>query len=208
MGRVSIVTMARNLSTERPFLIVTDVDSHPILRSYHVMNATMVSPSNIPDLTPFGTVICLSTSGDYFSEVANRCSARFFGILINETGYTILPKSKYVTGAKLESAYIGIPTEHSKEGCPDGFWEVSYPHITMVPPNHKIFNYADMLHDYEYTFSELISTENTYSHHVLVGDEPHHITRMVRNGMKPVIAGKEIVSGTHYTRTNSHAVIM
>jgi len=199
--------MARNLSTELPFLIITDVDEHPILRSYRVMKATIVSPSNIPDMTSFGTVICLSTSGEYFSEVANRCASRFFGILIQET-YTILPKSKYVKGAKLESAYIGIPTEHSKEGCPDGFWEVSYPHITMVPPNHKIFNYADMLQDYEYTYSELISTENTYTHHVLIGEDPHHITRMVRIGMKPVIAGKEIVSGTHYSRMNGHAVIM
>jgi hypothetical protein len=199
--------MARNLSTERPFLVITDVDAHPILRSYHVMNATMATPTEVVDFSQFGTVICFSTSDSYFSAVANQCTCRFFGILLNES-CTILPKSKYCPGAKLESAYIGIPTEHSAEVCPDGFWKVAYPHITIVPPNHKIYNYAGMLHDYEYSYSDLISTENTYTHHVLIGEESHHITRMVRDGMKPVIAGKEIVSGTHYTTCVGHAVIM
>jgi hypothetical protein len=200
--------MARNLSTELPFLIITNVESHPLLRSYHIMNATVISPTECIDFSKYGTIICFSMSDEYFSIVANQCSSRFFGILLREESFEIVPKSKYCQGAKLESAYIGIPTAHSKETCPDGFWEVTYPHITIVPPNHKIHNYAGMLHEYEYSYSELISTENTYTHHVLIGEEPHHITRMVRDGMKPVIAGKEIVSGTHYTTCVGHAVIM
>ena len=200
--------MARNLSTERPFLVVTDVSTHPILQAYHIMHATIVSPSGEVDMSLYGTVICLSTTDTYFSEVAHRCEGRFFGLLIQEDDCVILPKSKFVTGAKLESAYIGIPTEHETVDCPEGFWTVSYPHITVVPPNHKIHNYAGMIREYTFVYSELISTENTYTHHALIGEDPHHITRMVRTGMKPVIAGKEIVAGNHYSRCTSYAVIM
>jgi hypothetical protein len=65
-----------------------------------------------------------------------------------------------------------------------------------------------MIREYVYSYSELISTENTYTHHVLIGEEPHHITRMVRIGMKPVIAGKEIVSGMYYSTRIGYSVIM
>ena len=199
--------MARQLSTERPFLVMTDVPAHPLLESYRTMNAVMLPFSEV-DLSPYGTVIGFSTSEKHFHTLANQCSCRFFGILLQDGSFVILPKSKYVTGAKLESAYMGIPTPHPALDCPEGFWSVTYPHITMVPPNHKIHQYAGMLQEYEYSYSELISTENTYTHHALIGDEPHHITRMVRNGMKPVIAGKEIVCGTQYTLSKGHAVLM
>jgi hypothetical protein len=197
--------MARHLSSERPFLVITDVEAHPLLDSYRIMNAVQVTPDFSGNFSDYGTVICFSTH-DYFAAFASQCTSRFFGILLKGEEMTILPKSKYVT-AKLESAYIGIPTEHTATDCP-GFWSVTYPHITVVPPNHKIHNYAGMLRTYEYEYSELISTENTYTHHVRLENDPHHITRMVRDGMKPVIAGKEIVCGTHYTRCTGHAVIM
>ncbi len=209
--------MARNLSTERPFLIVTDVEDHPMLQSYRVMRATIMKPYETVDVTPFGTVICLSTTDGYFSDVAHQCACRFFGIVLRDGSGSgsveVLPKSKYVTGAKLDNAYIGIPTDHTPLTCPEGFWEVSYPHITLVPPNHKIHNYAGMLRNCVFSYSDLITTENTYTHHAMVGPdkEPHHITRLVRNGMKPVIAGKEIVGkdavyGNRYS--TGHAVIM
>jgi hypothetical protein len=200
--------MTRQLSTERPFLVMTDVDAHPLLDAYRIMNAVMTSFSEVDVPPTYGTVIGFSTSEQHFHSVAH-CSCRFFGILLKEDGsLVIFPKSKYVTGAKLESAYLGIPTEHTKLTCPEGFWAVTYPHITIVPPNHKIHQYARLLREFNYSYSELISTENTYSHHVLIGDESHHITRMVRNGMKPVIAGKEIVHGTHYENVTGYAVLM
>jgi len=204
--------MARNLSTERPFLIVTDMDDHPILQSYRVMRATFIAPYEDVDMTPFGTVICVSTHDGYFSDVAHKCSVRFFGLVVSEA-IVVIPKSMYVTGAKLDNAYIGIPTDHTPLTCPEGFWEISYPHITLVPPNHKIHNYAGMIRNYTFSYSELITTENTYTHHARLGPdhEPHHITRLVRNGMKPVIAGKEIVGkevvyGNRYS--TGHAVLM
>lgn len=198
--------MARHLSSERPFLVVTDVEAHPLLESYRIMNAVQVTPDAVGDLSDYGTVICFSTHDDYFASIAS-CAARFFGILLKGEEMVILPKSKYVD-AKLESAYIGIPTEHTATECPEGFWCVTYPHVTVVPPNHKIHNYSGMLRMYEYSYSELISTENTYTHHVWLDNDPHHITRMVRDGMKPVIAGKEIGCGTYYISCTGHAVIM
>jgi hypothetical protein len=209
--------MTRNLATERPFLIVTDMDDHPILQSYKVMRATIVPPYEKVDMTPFGTVICLSTTDGFFSDVAHQCEGRFFGLVTTtyaeDAMVEVLPKSKFVTGAKLDNAYIGIPTDHPPITCPEGFWEVTYPHITLVPPNHKIHNYGGMLRNYVFSHTDLLTTENTYVHHAVIGPdkEPHHITRLVRNGMKPVIAGKELegkrfVYGTRYTV--GHAVIM
>jgi hypothetical protein len=124
--------MSRNLSTERPFLIITDFEEHPILQSYRIMNATFILPTEDIDFNQYGTVICVSTSDGYFSAVATQCSSRFFGIIIKYGYLQVMPKSTYCPSAKLESAYIGIPTSHSKENCPDGFWDQIITFIIML----------------------------------------------------------------------------
>ena len=196
--------MARQLESEKRFLVLTNV-SHPILDAYRIMNAA-IHPFDFEPDDSFGTVICLSTE-DVFEPIAKKCKCRFFGILIRPEGYTIRQKKDYVA-AKAEGAYIGVPTLHDGDIFHEEFWAVTYPHITIVPPNHKIHLSADKLGPVDYFCSELMRTENTYVHHVLLGEEPHHITRGVRNGMKPVIAGKEVVPGKMYTECTGHSVIM
>ena len=198
--------MSRQLDSEKPFLILTNLESHPILDAYRIMNAAIRPIDSDQDRSPFGTIICLSTE-DVFGPIAYSCECRFFGILIQD-GFIIRQKKDYVPWAKAEGAYIGIPTLHEKEEYPPEFWAVTYPHITLVPPNHKIHLSADKLENLDYYYSELELTENTYVHHVLMKSGPHHITRAVRNGMKPMIAGNEVTPGKMYTECVGHSVIM
>jgi hypothetical protein len=196
--------MDRKLDSEKTFLILTDVDAHPILDAYRIMNA-VIQPLDSPyDSSLYGTLICLSSSEESF-RLLSKTSLRFFGILIGDE-YKIRIKKDYDPAAKLENGYIGVPTFHEPMECPEGYWRVTYPHITIVPPSHKI--HLSSLHLVEYFCGELVATENTYVHHVLLGDKPHHITRAVRNGKKPVIAGHEVVPGSHYTEGSGHSVIM
>lgn len=198
--------MAR-FDSEKKFLVLTDVHDHPILDAYRIMNADIVFIDQSYDITQYGTLICLATLDAYLAILARKTPIRFFGILIGEHGYTIKQKKDYLPMSRLENGYIGVPTLHESLECPEGFWSVAYPHITLVPPSHKIYLSSDQLKPVDYFTSELMTTENTMVHHVLM-DEPHHITRAVRNGMKPVIAGKEVVGGSHYTECRGHSVIM
>jgi hypothetical protein len=199
--------MSRQLDSEKPFLILTNLESHPIIDAYRIMNAVIRPFDSDQDRSPFGTIICLSTE-DVFEPIAKSCECRFFGILPFHDGFIIRQKKEYVPSAKAEGAYIGIPTLHEKEDYPPEFWAITYPHITLVPPNHKIHLSADKLQQFDYFYSEFELTENTYVHHVLMESGPHHITRAVRNGMKPVIAGKEVSPGKMYTKCIGHSVIM
>ena len=198
--------MARQLNSEKKFLVVTDVENHPILDAYRIMNADIVFIDQPYDISLYGTMICLTALEAYLVTLS-RTPLRFFGILLSD-GYAIKQKKDYRPDEKLENGYIGVPTVHDPILCPDNFWSVTYPHITLVPPSHTIHVHAKELRPVEYFCSELLYTENTYVHHVLLGDMPHHITRAVRQGMKPVIAGKEVFGGSHYTECSGHSVIM
>lgn len=198
--------MARNLDTEKQFLVITNIDG-PMHDAYRIMHADIVSFDDDYDVTVYGTVICISNTDERFKEVAIKCTCRFFGILVDP--YVIRTKKDYVPSAKAESAYIGVPTSHDVLIWPDDYWGITYPHITLVPPTHKIHTCSEKLFPVEYFMSEILMTENTCVHHVLFeNDAPHHITRAVRNGMKPVIAGKEVIGGTQYTECRGHSVIM
>jgi hypothetical protein len=198
--------MSLQLDSEKPFLILTDLESHPILDAYRIMNATICPFDSDQDRSPFGTIICLSTQ-DVFEPIATTCECRFFGILIQD-GFIIRQKKDYIPSAPAESAYIGIPTVHDAEEYPPEFWAVTYPNITLVPPNHKIHLSADKLEYLDYFYGELTLTENTYVHHVLMKEGSYHITRAVRNGMKPAIAGTEVTPVNRYTECEGHSVIM
>lgn len=198
--------MARQLDSEKTFLVLTDLDTHPILDAYRIMNAVILPLDTEYDPALYGTLIALSTSEEFFSTLS-KTPLRFFGILITSEGYRIRQKKDYDPAARLENGYIGVPTVHDPSAAVDGFWNVTYPHITLVPPSHKVYLSADKLIPVEYFCSDLMLTENTYVHHVLL-DQPHHITRAVRNGKKPVLAGKEVVPGKYYTECSGHSVIM
>jgi hypothetical protein len=197
--------MARQLDTEKRFLVLTDVPSHPILAAYQLMQADIRPFDASYELIHYGTMIAFSTSDETWSELS-KTPLRFFGILMTPEGYTIKQKKDYDPFARLENGYIGVPTHHLIIS-PEGFWSVTYPHITMVPPTHKLHSFADKIAPVEYFYSELMETKNTYVYHVLM-DTPHHITMAVRHGKKPVIAGTEVVPGNHYTECSGHAVIM
>lgn len=196
--------MARQLDTEKRFLVLTDVPSHPILHAYQLMQADILPFDASYELIHYGTMIAFSSSDETWSELS-KTPLRFFGILITPEGYTIKTKKDYDSTRKTENGYIGVPTHHLII-APEGFWSVTYPHITIVPPTHKLHTFSDKLTPVEYFYSELMETENTYVYHVLM-DTPHHITMAVRNGKKPIL-GKEVVPGNHYTEGSGHAVIM
>ena len=199
--------MARQLDSEKTFLVLTDLDTHPILDAYRIMNAVILPLDAAYDPAPYGTLIALSDSEALF-PAASKTPLRFFGILLTPDGYRIRQKKDYDPAARLENGYIGVPTVHDPSAAVDDFWNVTYPHITLVPPSHKVHLSADKLGPVEYFCSDLMLTENTYVHHVLLLDRPHHITRAVRTGKKPVLAGKEVVPGKYYTECSGHSVIM
>ena len=96
---------------------------------------------------------------------------------------------------------------------PDGMWEVSYPHIILVPPmgSNKFNEFKGILgHEIKYSISELIKTKSTYSHSALIMGEEHHVTRIVLNGQNPYIAKREMegVRGTTYEERLGYPVIM
>lgn len=184
------------------YLVLTDVYTHPILDAYRIMNADIVFIDQSYDISQYGTLICLSTLNAYLATLAKITPIRFFGILIGTHGYTIKQKKDYCPMARVEQGCIGVPTLHDTLVCPEGFGEVT-PHIIIVPTSRKIYLSSDQLKPVDYFTSELITTENTMVHHVLM-DMPRYITRAVRNGMKPV--GKEV--GYHYTECTGHSVIM
>jgi len=199
--------MARQLDSEKTFLVLTDMPTHPMIESYRIMNAVILSLDSSYDSSLYGTLIAISASEETFATLS-KTSLRFFGILVGDT-YTIRTKKDYHPTSKAESGYIAVPTFHEPATWPEGFWGVAYPHITLVPPSHKIQASAEMLFLVECFYSDLMLTENTYVHHVLLGEKQAcHITRAVRHGKKPVLAGQEVVPGVRYTECSGHSVIM
>ena len=75
-----------------------------------------------------------------------------------------------------------------------------------------IFNdHLDLLGiNIRYEMSELIKTQNTYSHSVTINGDEMHITRLVLYGQKPFIAKKEMKGrkGNIYETRIGYPVIM
>ena len=111
------------------------------------------------------------------------------------------------------NGYVGIPVIMNVEEIPHGMWCVSYPHITLVPPSgsNKFNENIELIgQPIEFDMSELIKTQNTYSHSVILSGEEHHVTRIVLDGQKPFIAKKEMtgIRGDKYIHYIGFPVIM
>lgn len=204
---------ARTLQSEKRFyVLVGDLKvSDKILRiieSYTIMGAHIEynTSGDIPSInvTEFGTFCHIDTE----ANIQNMITAiskwlRYIGY-VNGTDYVL---SIGVNG------YIGIPVKMDKILIPDGMWEVSCPHITLVPPmgSNKFNNFKGVLgHEVKYSISELIKTKSTYSHSALIMGEEHHVTRIVLNGQNPYIAKREMedIRGTTYEERLGYPVIM
>lgn len=204
---------ARTLQSEKRFyVLVGDLKvSDKILRiieSYTIMGAHIEynTSGNIPSInvTEFGTFCHIDTE----ANIQNMITAiskwlRYIGY-VNGTDYVL---SIGVNG------YVGIPIKTDKILIPDGMWEVSYPHIILVPPmgSNKFNEFKGILgNEIKYSISELIKTKSTYSHSALIMGEEHHVTRIVLNGQNPYIAKREMegVRGTTYEERLGYPVIM
>ena len=199
-------------SEKRVYVLVGDLKvSDKILRiieSYTIMGAHIEynTSGNIPSInvTEFGTFCHIDTE----ANIQNMITAiskwlRYIGY-VNGTDYVL---SIGVNG------YVGIPIKMDKILIPDGMWEVSYPHIILVPPmgSNKFNEFKGILgNEIKYSISELIKTKSTYSHSALIMGEEHHVTRIVLNGQNPYIAKREMegVRGTTYEERLGYPVIM
>ena len=199
-------------SEKRVYVLVGDLKvSDKILRiieSYTIMGAHIEynTSGNIPSInvTEFGTFCHIDTE----ANIQNMITAiskwlRYIGY-VNGTDYVL---SIGVNG------YVGIPIKMDKILIPDGMWEVSYPHIILVPPmgSNKFNEFKGILgNEIKYSISELIKTKSTYSHSALIMGEEHHVTRIVLNGQNPYIAKREMegIRGTTYEDRLGYPVIM
>jgi len=205
---------SRKLQSEKRFYVLvgdlklTDQILH-IIGSYTIMGAFIEYniSGTIPDLdiNVFGTFIHIDTEPNIQNMIT----------VISSKGLRYIG---YVNGAEHilsigTNGYVGIPVATDKMLIRSGMWEVSYPHITLVPPmgSNKFNDFKGLLgHEVKYSISELIKTNSTYTHSVLIMEEEHHVTRMVLNGQKPFIAKREMegVRGTTYTEYIGYPVIM
>jgi adenylate kinase family enzyme len=118
------------------------------------------------------------------------------------------------------NAYVGIPTPTVESETPDGFVDVSHPHITVVPPNNEIGEHLSILgEEIVYFASDPFKIKDTVVRHVVdyLGKDNRHITISVRDGHKPFEAEVELKSvlkhrssfpTTPYTMHTGYKVIM
>ena len=206
--------MSRALQSEKRFYVIvgdgpmSDTILH-IIDSYRIMSANIeyTTDGNIPciDTTEFGTVCHIDSEARIQGAMSAITSKglRYIGY-VNGTDHILSIGS---------NGYLGIPVKTSKILIRDGMWEVCYPHITLAPPMgaNKFNDFKSIIGvPINYSISELMKTNSTYSHSVLIDQEEHHVTRLVLNGQKPFIAKKEMVGlrGNTYDEIIGYPVIM
>lgn len=195
--------MARQLSTEQPFMLVvgniSDWDKekpyYGLLTSYgEIMKAKCIFMKK-EDAFPLipeevGTVVYIAPEEDIREILATIPSnVRFIGY-VNCTEGIITSNC---------TAYVGIPVSRNYMQDMDyvpGMWEVVYPHITLAPPRTSSdwSEYSKMVGS-SITFkleSKCINTPNTILNRAMIRNEEYHVTRCVANGKHPSCAEKEL----------------
>ena len=200
---------ARKIQSEMQFVVlVGDIPITPriegIINSYKIMGAHITYSSEI-SYSEFGTMCHIDTKENIQNRIATikDINIRYIGY-VNGTDEILSSKC---------NGYVGIPVITDVEEIPHGMWCVSYPHITLVPPSgsNKFNENIELIgQPIEFDMSELIKTQNTYSHSVILSGEEHHVTRLVLDGQKPFIAKKEMtgIRGDKYIHYIGFPVIM
>jgi len=159
----------------------------------------------------FGTFIEKYTTEEDFQKNAlmcDMCEKRYFSLLFEGDTIVDIKTIANFTNHPVPSAYVGIPVQVEMFDPPYGFYSIMNPHITLFPPSNHIHSYISKLGIlHEFKLSELMPTCNTLSHHVQHKGATH-VTRAVRKGKQPVLAGREIVPGSLYTNQSGYSVLM
>lgn len=198
---------ARKIQSEMQFVVlVGNIPITPriegIINSYKIMGAHITYSSKISYIE-YGTMCHIDTKEHIQNMIASIKDIRYIGY-VNGTDEIISSKC---------NGYVGIPVITDFQKIPQGMWCVSYPHITLVSPmgSNKFSENIKLIgQSIEFDMSELIKTQNTYSHSVILSGEEHHVTRLVLDGQKPFIAKKEMagIRGDKYIHYIGFPVIM
>jgi hypothetical protein len=111
------------------------------------------------------------------------------------------------------NAYVGIPVLEETLPFNADFWDVCYPHITVIPPNGNPHKWITLIGQIcSYKLSSVLATTNTLAHDALMSGDHFHVTRQVRHGFKPLVAKEEMklvnFSNVEYTEKTGYPVFM
>jgi hypothetical protein len=217
--------MARNLESEKPFLVVVNDDIkqselyYGIRTGYATIQATIINIKHgdpFPDIPEkYGTVVHIDEKENIsstLSSLALRPGVRYIGYCIMDDKIECI-----LTNSKC-NGYVAIPicrhlTRTSVE-IPSDMIQVVYPHITLAPPmNANQFNsFLSLLGstmDIELS-DDLIYTPNTICYSAVVHKDEHHITLYFKHGKSPAIAKKEMegIRGKYYYSVVGYPIIL
>ena len=157
------------------------------------------------------TIIQQYTTEEEFQQnalICDMCEKRFFSFVFEGDVILDIKTISNFTDHPVPSAYIGVPVQVDHFDPPHGFYPIMNPHITLCSPTNTIHKYVSKLGiRHEYKLSELIPTCNTLCHHIQ-HETGTHVTRAVRKGKQPVIAGREVIPGSFYTNEYGYAVLL
>jgi hypothetical protein len=212
-----MIVIIIRMANEKRFMIVGDVPEW-MNASYSILNATFHQGElDHSVLLNYGTIIEVYTTENVFQQHALLCDMmekRYFAFVIEDNRVIDIKTIANFTNHPTPSAYVALPFKDELLVAPPGFYSISYPHLTIVPPTTSISKYSSTIGVYHtYKMSELIPTCNTLAHHVMTSENQtehlmNHITRAVRHGKKPIITANEIVPGTTYTSTTGYSILM